>query len=756
MRIESFNKFQGLQQESAEREAQLLEKLRELRALHSASAGREAVIQSDLAQALRACERETLRADKLEHTMNLQSAYILQHEQEIDQLQQQCEALLAGKDEMAAQHRLQLQESSKLMEEKDRAIAQARQDAESCRLQLQRNQQQFDKVQQQQKEEVESIKLEYAAAEERRLQYLRTQVMGRVVKRLGNMALARAFGSWADCMHKAKEQRLAVSLTEMQSGMSMKDTLLLQQQQQQQALQQRLQGTQEEVESIKLEYAAAEERRLQYLRTQVMGRVVKRLGNMALARAFGSWAQRVRDSREEILVSALTEMQSGMSTKDTLLLQQQQQQQALQQRLQGTQEEVESIKLEYAAAEERRLQYLRTQVMGRVVKRLGNMALARAFGSWAQRVRDSREEILVSALTEMQSGMSTKDTLLLQQQQQQQALQQRLQGTQEEVESIKMEFADVFDATEQLQQIISKARIERADMLELISLLETCLQDKTAELHQQQLLLQDSQNRAQRLDEVLQQNSQEYEQLLQLSAEQIESLKRELADRMQQASAQELEAAQRSLQLRDEVPPHEQALNHVVESSTCDRVQEMPFTFATMQLREHRVNPASNWRAHHAQSSWQRGDPSLAAYADVETPQHAPARVQSSVSDGYNESYTSSDDGILSPVNIIVRTHERLPMPRATSAAQRHQPWDSSLKPQSSSGNAMPATQRLCISCCSRFVYRHEVDSASNTWGGGISCTVNATKSGFTDSSKCSGCTLPALRCCSMSHLSAG
>jgi tropomyosin-2 len=211
--------------------------------------------------------------------------------------------------------------------------------------------------------------------------------------------------------------------------------------------------------------------------------------------------------------------------------------------------------LEFAAAEERRLQYIRTEVMGRVVKRLGNMVLARAFGSWAQRVRDSREEILVSALTEMQNGMTTKDTLLLQQQQQQQTLQQRLKGTQEEVESIKLEFADVFDATEQLQQIVSKARAERADMLELISLLETCLQDKTAELHHQQQLLQDSQYRAQRLDEVLQQSSQEYEQQLQLSAEQIESLKVELAERMQQAATHELEAAQRSLQLRDEYEP---------------------------------------------------------------------------------------------------------------------------------------------------------------------------------------------------------
>ena len=75
------------------------------------------------------------------------------------------------------------------------------------------------------------------------------------------------------------------------------------------------------------------------------------------------------------------------------------------------------------------------------------------------------------------------------------------------------------------------------------------------ELHQQQLLLQDSQYRAQRLEEVLQQSSQEYEQLLQLSAEQIESLKVEFAERMQQATTQELETAQRSLQLRDEYEP---------------------------------------------------------------------------------------------------------------------------------------------------------------------------------------------------------
>jgi hypothetical protein len=71
------------------------------------------------------------------------------------------------------------------------------------------------------------------------------------------------------------------------------------------------------------------------------------------------------------------------------------------------------------------------------------------------------------------------------------------------------------------------------------------------QLQQQQLLLE-SQSRAQRLDEVLQQSAVEYEQLLQQSAEEMELLKLELAVQMQKASSQDLEATERSLQLRVE------------------------------------------------------------------------------------------------------------------------------------------------------------------------------------------------------------
>jgi hypothetical protein len=71
IRIESFNKFQGLQQTAADREAQLLEKMRELRELCSSSTQRERQLQNDLAQALDISHQEEQRADKLEKQLTL-------------------------------------------------------------------------------------------------------------------------------------------------------------------------------------------------------------------------------------------------------------------------------------------------------------------------------------------------------------------------------------------------------------------------------------------------------------------------------------------------------------------------------------------------------------------------------------------------------------------------------------------------------------------------------------------------------------
>ncbi len=85
-----------------------------------------------------------------------------------------------------------------------------------------------------------------------------------------------------------------------------------------------------------------------------------------------------------------------------------------------------------------------------------------------------------------------------------------------------------------------------------IRLTASSLQD---ELLQQQQLVLETQTRAQRLEEVLQQRTFEYEQLLQQGADDIAQLKLDHDMQLQKASqafAQQVEATQRSLQLKSE------------------------------------------------------------------------------------------------------------------------------------------------------------------------------------------------------------
>ncbi len=88
--------------------------------------------------------------------------------------------------------------------------------------------------------------------------------------------------------------------------------------------------------------------------------------------------------------------------------------------------------------------------------------------------------------------------------------------------------------------------------IEEMQLTTTLLQD---ELQQQQQLVLESQSRAQTLDEVLQQRTFEYEQLLQQSADEMARLKLDHESQLQQASqafAQQVQATQRSLQMKTE------------------------------------------------------------------------------------------------------------------------------------------------------------------------------------------------------------
>jgi hypothetical protein len=321
------NKFQNL---ATDREARLLEKSSELQMLHSASVQREMQLQHDLAEALSFTEQETQRAEKLQRTVTLQDAYIEQYEQENHQLQLLRDALVASKDQLEKDRRLQTLAHRKIIEEKDFTIVQYHE--EIHRHHQSHSQNQFLR------NEVEAIKLRHAAAEEHRVDYRRTEAAGRMVKRLCNLTMARAFAAWIDFVRDAREELLVDSLERLQNAVSSQETLL-------QSLQQQLKQKQDEGDAIKLRHAAAEEHRVDYRRTEAAGRMVKRLCNLTMARAFAAWIDFVRDAREELLVDSLERLQNAVSSQETLL-------QSLQQQLKQKQDEGDAIKLRHAAAEE--------------------------------------------------------------------------------------------------------------------------------------------------------------------------------------------------------------------------------------------------------------------------------------------------------------------------------------------------------------------------------------------------------------------
>jgi hypothetical protein len=179
----------------------------------------------------------------------------------------------------------------------------------------------------------------------------------------------------------------------------------------------------------------------------------------------------------------------------------------------------------HAAAEEHRAKYRRSEVAGRVVKRFRNLTMSKAFATWIDCVRDAREELLVDYLERLQNGVTSLETLLKEKEEQQQSLRQQLQQKQNEVEVIKVQHAaaeeHLLKTINELQTIVEGARVERSEMVEMISLLEISLQKQTTE--QQQLFLE-TQSGAQKPDVDLQQNYLEHEQLLTSSAKKLERL----------------------------------------------------------------------------------------------------------------------------------------------------------------------------------------------------------------------------------------
>ena len=241
LRVKVANKFQN---SATDREARLLEKSSELQMLHSASVQREMQLQHDLAEALSFTEQESQRAEKLQKTVTLQDAYIVQYEQENHELQLLRDALFASKDELEKDRRLQTLAHRKIIEEKDLTIVQYHEEVQSLHHQSHSQNQLLD--------EVEAIKLQHAAAEEHRVNYRRTEAAGRMVKRLRNLTIARAFAAWIDFVRDAREELLVDSLERLQNGVSSQETLL-------QSLRQQLKQKQDEVEAIKLQNAAVEE-----------------------------------------------------------------------------------------------------------------------------------------------------------------------------------------------------------------------------------------------------------------------------------------------------------------------------------------------------------------------------------------------------------------------------------------------------------------------------------------------------------------
>lgn len=212
--------------------------------------------------------------------------------------------------------------------------------------------------------------------------------------------------------------------------------------------------------------------------------------------------------------------------------------QHLQDQLNAKEKEVDAIRLEYAAADERRLQNRRTEVMTRVVKRLGNRTVARAFGAWAAWMRHSRAELLAASLQQMHIGFEQQVQDI--RQHEIAMLQEQLNAKEKNIDASSLEHAAVQEHqnSEPSQQKVTNTDVQQSDLLEMIALLESSLQSKTAELLQQQQLAMETESRAQRLEELLQQRNFEYEKLLQqvcvgAESQRLENLRQKPEERKQ-------------------------------------------------------------------------------------------------------------------------------------------------------------------------------------------------------------------------------
>ncbi len=255
-------------------------------------------------------------------------------------------------------------------------------------------------------------------------------------------------------------------------------------------------------------------------------------------------------------------------------------------------------------------------------------------------------------------------------------MQQQLETKEKDVQAMLFDCNIVQDTSsaKMPQESILSSGPQLADLLEMIYLLESSLQTKTDDLvHQQQLVLE-CESRLQTLDEVLQQRTLEYEQLLQQSADEMARLKLDHESQMQQASqafAQQVEATQRSLQMKAESDLAIQA-----EAARLEKLRQ--------QLEENRQQLEDKQVAPKIVTKLVRQP---RHYLDLRSRanefSHTAALAEHDVDCDSENCSTSSDSDCSSAslVSNILRTHEQLPR-----TPKKQPEWDNSQTSRLSSG----------------------------------------------------------------------
>jgi chromosome segregation ATPase len=206
------------------------------------------------------------------------------------------------------------------------------------------------------------------------------------------------------------------------------------------------------------------------------------------------------------------------------------------------------------------------------------------------------------------------------------------------------------------------------------------LQIKTLDLLQQQQLVLESQSRVQTLDEVLQKRTIEYEQLLQQSADEIAQLKLDHDSQLQQVSqafAQQVEEAQRSLQMKNESDLAIQAEAARLENLR-QQLEEYRQHLDDYRHQLHEKQAAPKFFTKKTQQSRHFMDSHSRIYELSRA--SVPAEHDSDFCDSENRS-ACSERSSTSPTSNILRTHEQLPR-----TPKKQPAWDNSQTSRFTSG----------------------------------------------------------------------